>query len=154
MKRMLSIVFFLLASFGLIAAGGPGQVRTRTQPAGTITPEARKAVNELGKDLQQLVISQRALFEAVGDLDAMYTKLTRKILEVSRIAGEAEKAGGSATARLIKAVEEMRDMSQSFNMQYLMLQNKISQENRQFTMVSNIMKTKHDTAKNAINNIR
>jgi hypothetical protein len=28
------------------------------------------------------------------------------------------------------------------------------QENRRFTMVSNIMETKHDTAKNAINNIR
>ena len=27
-------------------------------------------------------------------------------------------------------------------------------ENRRFALVSNIMKTKHDTAKNAINNIR
>jgi hypothetical protein len=27
-------------------------------------------------------------------------------------------------------------------------------ENRRFTLVSNIMKTKHDTAKNAINNVR
>jgi len=27
-------------------------------------------------------------------------------------------------------------------------------ENRQFTLVSNIMKTKHDTAKIAINNVR
>jgi hypothetical protein len=30
----------------------------------------------------------------------------------------------------------------------------MQQENRQFTLVSNIMKTKHDTAKSAINNIR
>jgi hypothetical protein len=27
-------------------------------------------------------------------------------------------------------------------------------ENRQYTMVSNIMKTKHDTVKNSINNVR
>jgi hypothetical protein len=27
-------------------------------------------------------------------------------------------------------------------------------ENRQYTMVSNIMKTKHDTVKNSISNIR
>jgi hypothetical protein len=45
-------------------------------------------------------------------------------------------------------------MQMRFNLQYLMLQNKISQENRQFSMVSNIMRNKHDTAKNSINNIR
>lgn len=48
----------------------------------------------------------------------------------------------------------MREMIMSFNLQYLMLQNKISHENRQFSLVSNIMKNKHDTAKNSINNIR
>ena len=48
----------------------------------------------------------------------------------------------------------MQEMSQSFNVQYLALQQDMQRENRQFTMVSNIMKTKHDTAKNAINNVR
>ena len=41
----------------------------------------------------------------------------------------------------------------SFNLQYLQLQNSMQNENRQFTMVSNIMKTKHDTAKNTISNV-
>ena len=45
-------------------------------------------------------------------------------------------------------------MDQSFNLQYLDLQQNMQHENRQFTLVSNIMKTKHDTAKSAINNIR
>ena len=54
----------------------------------------------------------------------------------------------------IPETRQMQEMNQSFNLQYLMLQNKISQENRQFSMVSNIMKNKHDTAKNSINNIR
>jgi hypothetical protein len=53
-----------------------------------------------------------------------------------------------------KQTSSMRDMIMSFNLQYLMLQNKISHENRQFSLVSNIMKNKHDTAKNSINNIR
>jgi hypothetical protein len=35
-----------------------------------------------------------------------------------------------------------------------MLQQKMQADNRQFTTLSNIMKTKHDTAKNAINNVR
>ena len=42
----------------------------------------------------------------------------------------------------------------SFNLQYLQLQNQMQNENRQYTAVSNIMKTKHDTVKNSISNIR
>jgi len=55
---------------------------------------------------------------------------------------------------LYGTTQQMQEMQMSFNLQYLMLQNKISHENRQFTMISNIMKNKHDTAKNTINNIR
>lgn len=46
------------------------------------------------------------------------------------------------------------EMQESFNLQYLQLQQNMQQQNLQFTMVSNIMKVKHDTAKSAINNIR
>ncbi|MGD9397192.1 MAG: hypothetical protein PVJ05_12245 [Candidatus Thorarchaeota archaeon] len=49
---------------------------------------------------------------------------------------------------------EASEMQQSFNLQYLQLQQNMQGQNRQFTMVSNIMKVKHDTAKAAINNIR
>jgi hypothetical protein len=52
------------------------------------------------------------------------------------------------------AARRIREMQASFNLQYLTLQNTISHENRQFSMVSGIMKNKHDTAKNSINNIR
>jgi hypothetical protein len=58
------------------------------------------------------------------------------------------------TTRLKAAAKEMQEMTQAFNLQYLQLQSNMQDENRQFTMVSNIMKSKHDTAKNSINNIR
>ena len=58
------------------------------------------------------------------------------------------------TEELMNATRDMQEMMNSFNPAYLELQQKISHENRQFTMVSNIMKNKHDTAKTAINNIR
>jgi hypothetical protein len=48
----------------------------------------------------------------------------------------------------------MQELQMSFNMQYLQLQDSMQNDNRQFTMVSNIMKTKHDTVKNTISNIR
>ena len=50
--------------------------------------------------------------------------------------------------------EKALEMEQSFNLQYLQLQQKMQGQNRQFTMISNIMKVRHDTAKAAINNMR
>jgi len=42
----------------------------------------------------------------------------------------------------------------SFNLQYLLLQQQMQTESAQFTAVAKIMKTKHDTVKNSISNIR
>jgi hypothetical protein len=61
---------------------------------------------------------------------------------------------GTDSTQLLSAARQMQELNMSFNMQYLMLQQKMQEDNRQFTTLSNIMKTKHDTAKNAINNVR
>jgi len=62
---------------------------------------------------------------------------------------------GKATLNTaIEARRDLEEMNQSFNLQYLGLQQQMQDENRRFTLISNIMKTKHDTAKNAISNIR
>jgi len=61
--------------------------------------------------------------------------------------------GSGGTSSLMSATQQMQEMQMSFNLQYLQLQNSMQNDNRQFTMVSNIMKTKHDTVKNTISNI-
>jgi hypothetical protein len=43
---------------------------------------------------------------------------------------------------------------ENFNLQFLMLQEKMQSENRQYTLVSTMNKTENDTVKNAINNVR
>ena len=63
-------------------------------------------------------------------------------------------AGGSNSQQLLNATKQMEETQMSFNLQYLQLQNQMQNENRQYTAVSNIMKTKHDTVKNSISNIR
>lgn len=45
-------------------------------------------------------------------------------------------------------------LGQIEDMQYLALQNAMQNENRLYTAVSNVLKTKHDTAKNSVGNIR
>jgi hypothetical protein len=66
-------------------------------------------------------------------------------------------AGGAAPGSqqdLLNQTKGMQEMAQSFNLQYLQLQEKMQAENRSFSTVSNVMKTKHDTAKSSISNVR
>jgi hypothetical protein len=63
-------------------------------------------------------------------------------------------AGSDTSGQLMQATQNMQETQMSFNLQYLQLQDSMQNDNRQFTMVSNIMKTKHDTVKNSISNIR
>ena len=63
----------------------------------------------------------------------------------SRKALDLAERGGAATTPQIQM---------SFNQQYLELQTQLQKENRSYDAVSTVMKTKHDTAKNAISNVR
>ena len=63
-------------------------------------------------------------------------------------------SSGDTGATLLQATREMQEMSQQFNLQYLQLQQNMQNENRKFSALSNVMKTKHDTAKSMIQNVR
>ena len=63
-------------------------------------------------------------------------------------------AQGDSSATLFNATRELQEMNQQFNLQYLNLQQNMQQENRKFSALSNVMKTKHDTAKSMIQNVR
>lgn len=52
------------------------------------------------------------------------------------------------------AASKSRAMQENFNQQYLTLQSQMQRENRSYTAISNIMKTKHDAVKNALSNVR
>ncbi len=71
----------------------------------------------------------------------------------SAVIAELQKTSNSNQA-LLEATKKMQETQMSFNLHYLQLQTARQNENRQFTMVKNLMKTKHDTVKNSINNIR
>jgi type IV secretory pathway TrbL component len=57
-------------------------------------------------------------------------------------------SGGNA------GVEGVLSQSSEQNLYYLGLQERISQENRSYTALSNVLKARHETLKNAIGNIR
>jgi len=47
-----------------------------------------------------------------------------------------------------------QEMNTSFNLQLMQLQNRLQRENHDFTITSNVLKAKRDTAKAAIENVR
>lgn len=69
-------------------------------------------------------------------------------------AGAGAAGTGDAFNQMMAATRQMSEFQASFNLQYLQLQEKIQTDTRQFNLISNIMKTKHDAAKNALNNVR
>jgi hypothetical protein len=103
----------------------------------------------LSEDVDRLSASQKSLCECLQKYQRMYDQLSGLATVLIGLV-----RSGAPQSQLLQATQKMQEMQMSFNLQYLMLQNKISQENRQFSMLSNIMKNKHDTAKNSINNIR
>ena len=77
----------------------------------------------------------------------------------ARLASGALTAAGGATGGigaqgdLLEATRTMQQEAQAMNLQYLQLQERMQQESREFTTLSNVMRVKHDTARAAIGNI-
>lgn len=112
--------------------------------------EASRAIDESSAKLAELTAINAKIVQANAEMSKIYSALSKKVGEV----GKTANARGRTPAQLAEAVQQLEEMSQSFNLQYLTLQQQMQDENRRFTLVSNVMKTKHDTAKNAINNVR
>ncbi len=71
--------------------------------------------------------------------------------------GAAEGPGAAApsgTGTESSSVEGALAQSQEFNLYYLQLQEQLAAENRSYSAMSNVLKARHDTVKNAIGNIR
>ena len=121
---------------GLHGEGGPDSVQQLLQ----VATDAGFPFTE--RELDELTFAMAAN-EAGGELTAE---------QLEAVAGRTGLSASSVD--LMNATKEMQEMNMSFNLQYLQLQQQMQSDNRQFTLISNIMKTKHDSAKNAINNVR
>jgi ABC-type transporter Mla subunit MlaD len=109
---------------------------------------------DLRDDLARLDEIHATLMDRQRELDARTTELTRAVQAVVRLGESDTSAAHPGVAQLLDAVRAMQETQMSFNLQYLQLQSQMQHENRSFTAISNIMKTKHDTVKNSIANIR
>lgn len=69
-------------------------------------------------------------------------------------AGTAGGGTGGVEGSSATSMDDMLERNADMNLYYLQLQERISAESRAYTTLSNVLKTRHDTVKNAIGNIR
>ncbi len=148
MKRSwMSVLVIVIALVFTANAQAPLVIRSRAD----LTP----AMNQIQADLASLNQHHENYRQAAEKLSTMYSELSKKAALVAKLAGSLNaSSGGNSEAQLMAATQQMQETQMSFNLQYLQLQEQMQRENQQYTAVSNILKTKHDTVKNAINNIR
>lgn len=90
-----------------------------------------------------------ALRPVPGSLEMGADPATAPVGATSALSGAA--SAGSATG---PSMEGVLTQNADQNLYYLQLQERISQESRTFTALSNVLKARHETVKNAITNIR
>ncbi|PYN24669.1 MAG: hypothetical protein DMD76_14400 [Candidatus Rokuibacteriota bacterium] len=125
-------------------------VRCGEQTLAACTQRRVEALQRLGATLKRAAGQQPAKPptdpKARGELARYDRWLTLQSERAEKLVAEGRRALGAG--------KDAPDRQMSFNLQYLQLQSQMQNENHAYTAVSNIMKTKHDTVKNSISNIR
>ena len=137
----------------LILLAGTAAISQQAHQASTSADaraEAIRAIDETSAELAELTAMNTKIVQSNAEMSKIYLALSKRISDVAKMTGDRSRT----QEQLVQAVKQLEEMNQSFNLQYLGLQQQVQDESRRFTLLSNIMKTKHDTAKNSINNIR
>lgn len=124
--------------------------------------QALQTVQSSESDLDVLRAHHDSAMNVSVRMSDLYVRLSQAVEATRELAEDLQAARGAGrsgdvnriTGELESQLERLYDMNQSFSMQYLGLQQAIQQETREFNLLSNVMKTKHESARNAINNIR
>jgi hypothetical protein len=162
-----AVMVFLTASASFLR-GTPSDATISSKAARAETnssakDNALKALNDSEDNLAQLEKIHENTVQLFEKLSSLSSELAKKAGAVGKIAGQnngknsglsGAQSNGSSSQDMMQATQQMQEAQMGFNLQYLQLQNQMQNENRQFTMVSNILKTKHDMAKNVIANIK
>jgi phosphotransferase system HPr-like phosphotransfer protein len=106
----------------------------------------------LAASIQEASRAREGMDKCVTNLDKLLRELS---MAMSRHHSRVTVLLTQASARPeAKTIVELQQLQAAFNAQYLHLQAQMQNENRSYTSISNIMKTKHDTVKNSISNVR
>ena len=114
--------------------------------------EALRSLADAESERLRLLGLHERLVATARAIGALLDSAGKRAADVASAAGSPPPP--DTPPRLAKAVTRMERAWRSYSLQYLALEHAVEEESREFTEVSNIMKTKHDTTKNSISHIR
>lgn len=151
LTSLVGVLGFVSIAASAMAADAPAPPISRLQ--------TRTDVVRVQAELSDHMAQANATFDryasAAQKTSALYAKLHEQTTAFRKLAVTCAK-GCSAEqgAALFSATKDLEETQMSFNLQFLQLQSQMQNENRSYTALSAIMKTKHDTVKNSISNVR
>jgi hypothetical protein len=114
-------------------------------PPGAAT--LRPTLDSLGTDLVALQASHARAMQHQHQQGIIHRDLAARVVALP------DPPAGTDPA-LADAVRALKRDAVQWNLQFTDLQERVREESRQFQTVSNVMKARHDTAKNSIGNVR
>lgn len=133
-------------SAGANALGGAAQMAAPYLPGGNVISAAlSNAKGAIGSSSSALTAGSAN--SAASPLGAASGSGSGATALPSSVSGNT--SSGSMQSQFDQT-KEMMQMQAGMNLQFLNLQNNMQNEQRTFTTISNVMKTRHDTAKNTI----
>lgn len=132
-----------------VAIQPPADLSVRVEPsAGRAAPEpADRRFRGVLRDGAGLLLDG---VESAAGVIPGGTVVSAAVHGARATAESAQGSGGEAASSLEDALGRQADTQ----MQYIELQQRMQDENRRFTTLSNVLKARHETAKTAIGNIR
>ena len=153
MKKAIWIIALVLALPWIANPGSGAEGASREQ--------AVKLLDEMKTDVESMEKSHEAVARAADKLSEMYGRLSAQADRLARLAAteagatkESAKGFGGGPSDLATAARQMQEMQRNLNAQFSLLQREMQDENRKYQTISNASKSKHDTVKNSIGNIR
>jgi hypothetical protein len=136
-----------------VIASGAGIVGT-VIPAAALISAAMSSVSQLASARGNTAYASTAMYSGGGAVGQMNADLLAQ-QNANQQALANQRSGVSSTgSNTIASANSDLAASSAENAELLRVQIALQRENQQFTAISNILKTRHDTLKNTIGNIR
>ena len=143
----------LLGWFGLVLVATSASADTGT--TGLARADLVRLENELGDNIAEAGASFARYDSDAQKMSGLYAKLDEKATALRKASAACLGGCNGAQARaLAAATKDMEQTQKASNTQFLQYMNQMQAERRAYNAVSNVLKTKHDTVKNSISNIR
>jgi hypothetical protein len=173
MNRILAVAALagVIGAFACLMGGSPALAAEPAKAATPmfVAPAPTPRTADLKCGAQRFVDCTRARIASLKDLSDALKRAAKLPLDARPqnradqdalesydrwLRARSDEASALAAQGELAISRQRQEMIQSFNLQYLQVQKAMQQENRTFSAVSNILKTKHDTVKNSISNMR